>query len=267
MKRAFTLIELLVVIAIIAILAAILFPVFAQAKEAAKRTQCLSNAKQESYAWLMYAQDSDETFLTQANSGGYDLQEFQALLQPYVKNRAVFYCPTRTTVSDYCRTTANPSGRCLGYAPNFGIYSYNNGNGIFHMPVSDPNYGGSMWKGRSTSDVASASNTILVGDTNDTEMYTLSFYFQTGEGETKGAIRHGGNYQFLYVDGHSKNLKMGAYSFLVDGDSFDIMPQSVEGIKAFCYDVDKVQERNGGYGKGLPCGQVAENIVKDRVPL
>ncbi len=60
MKRAFTLIELLVVIAIIAILAAILFPVFAQAKAAAKKTVCLSNVKQQALAFTMYANDNDD---------------------------------------------------------------------------------------------------------------------------------------------------------------------------------------------------------------
>lgn len=62
MKKAFTLIELLVVIAIIAILAAILFPVFAQAKEAAKKTQAISNTKQMGTATLIYAADYDDTF-------------------------------------------------------------------------------------------------------------------------------------------------------------------------------------------------------------
>src|SRR3954464_10321579 len=60
-SRAFTLIELLVVIAIIAILAAILFPVFAQAKEAAKKTSCLSNVKQVALSTVMYAGDNDDT--------------------------------------------------------------------------------------------------------------------------------------------------------------------------------------------------------------
>ena len=59
--KGFTLIELLVVIAIIAILAAILFPVFAQARESARKISCLSNMKQLSLGWLMYAQDYDET--------------------------------------------------------------------------------------------------------------------------------------------------------------------------------------------------------------
>jgi len=66
-RHGFTLIELLVVIAIIAILAAILFPVFAQAREAARRTTCLNNVKQNTLAALMYVNDWDETF---PNSGG-----------------------------------------------------------------------------------------------------------------------------------------------------------------------------------------------------
>src|SRR5205823_4954449 len=66
-KNAFTLIELLVVIAIIAILAAILFPVFAQARESARKTTCLSNMKQNGLAALMYVQDYDEQF---PNCGG-----------------------------------------------------------------------------------------------------------------------------------------------------------------------------------------------------
>ena len=67
-KRAFTLIELLVVIAIIAILAAILFPVFAQAKEAAKKTTSASNLKQIGLAWVMYANDADDTLMRVSTS-------------------------------------------------------------------------------------------------------------------------------------------------------------------------------------------------------
>src|SRR5580692_6924427 len=67
-KKAFTLIELLVVIAIIAILAAILFPVFAQARESARKTSCLSNVKEISLALTMYVQDYDERFPMWANS-------------------------------------------------------------------------------------------------------------------------------------------------------------------------------------------------------
>ena len=95
MKRAFTLIELLVVIAIIAILAAILFPVFAQAKEAAKKTSCLSNDKQMATALFMYAGDNEDT-LCQTSWEGDAAHPYQVhwsfLMQPYIKSYDMFRC-------------------------------------------------------------------------------------------------------------------------------------------------------------------------------
>jgi prepilin-type N-terminal cleavage/methylation domain-containing protein/prepilin-type processing-associated H-X9-DG protein len=90
---AFTLIELLVVIAIIAILAAILFPVFAQAREKARGISCLSNCKQIGLGIQMYAQDYDETFVP-ASVG---FTPFNALLEPYIKNQQVWTCPSAVT--------------------------------------------------------------------------------------------------------------------------------------------------------------------------
>jgi prepilin-type N-terminal cleavage/methylation domain-containing protein/prepilin-type processing-associated H-X9-DG protein len=89
---AFTLIELLVVIAIIAILAAILFPVFAQAREKARQTACLSNNKQIGTALMMYTQDYDETVVMNGYAGG--AATWPDLLQPYIKNTQVFLCPS-----------------------------------------------------------------------------------------------------------------------------------------------------------------------------
>jgi len=95
----FTLIELLVVIAIIAILAAILFPVFAQAREKARQTSCLSNTKQIGLGLTMYVQDADEMFPTAyyykdnaGQPGGYF--HWTALIMPYVKNESMYVCPS-----------------------------------------------------------------------------------------------------------------------------------------------------------------------------
>src|SRR5512147_426654 len=83
-KSGFTLIELLVVIAIIAILAAILFPVFAQARSAARRTQCLSNMKQVGTALLMYTQDYDES-LPWSTSSAFSGWTWYQSVDPYIK--------------------------------------------------------------------------------------------------------------------------------------------------------------------------------------
>lgn len=107
-RKAFTLIELLVVIAIIAILAAILFPVFAQAREKARAISCLSNENQIGLATMMYVQDYDETYFQQLWPGGcpnsqtgywdtatpgQPTEHWAVLLFPYTKSAGVYVCP------------------------------------------------------------------------------------------------------------------------------------------------------------------------------
>src|SRR5262245_10981595 len=144
-RRAFTLIELLVVIAIIAILAAILFPVFARAREAARKTTCLSNLKNIGLAALMYVQDYDEQFPwlmmdgrnNDDNTGlskqmatlppgppAADLNNqrglfMEAKFQPYIKNFGIFGCPTLRP--DPVKTDA------IGPLNAFGSYAYGYG--------------------------------------------------------------------------------------------------------------------------------------------
>src|SRR5439155_320374 len=149
--RGFTLIELLVVIAIIAILAAILFPVFAQARDKARSAACLSNLQQIGKALMMYAQDYDEKTTWFWNSGaaaagkdplaGYWYQ----LLLPYTKNAQVFICPsvgTRGPATDapgwpYCTPDQKPypNLRRCGYGFNFGHVNYGGGDPYFSPSV------------------------------------------------------------------------------------------------------------------------------------
>ena len=122
-RVGFTLIELLVVIAIIAILAAILFPVFAKAREKARTTSCLSNLKQMSTACLMYTQDYDENYWNYYYVGPI---LWQSNISPYLKNTQVLICPS----------TANNTNGGLGDAMT--QYSFNGfpgsytWNGIFY---------------------------------------------------------------------------------------------------------------------------------------
>lgn len=136
--RGFTLIELLVVIAIIAILAAILFPVFAQAREKARQTSCLSNNKQIGLAAMMYLQDYDEMFPAEPwyggnaadgvpvlNSGdpGASPFNYKDELAPYIKNEQVWICPTNI-----------PNGTLKTAPPNLGYHM--NGNVITRTGLS-----------------------------------------------------------------------------------------------------------------------------------
>jgi len=118
-SNGFTLIELLVVIAIIAILAAILFPVFAKVREKARQTSCLSNEKQLGLAFVQYSNDNDEQLpygLIGANTHPWAGQGWANQIYPYVKSKGVFKCPDDTL-----------GGSNISYAYNNDLVWTNNG--------------------------------------------------------------------------------------------------------------------------------------------
>ena len=119
MRRGFTLIELLVVIAIIAILAAILFPVFAKAREKARQSSCLSNVKQIGLAVLSYCQDYDELLPRTAIAVNGSNYGWQTLVHPYVKNDQIFTCPSKSSIVWKSATPTSFSSCGYGYmGPN-----------------------------------------------------------------------------------------------------------------------------------------------------
>jgi len=120
-QRGFTLVELLVVIAIIAILSAIMFPVYARAREAARRSTCLSNLRQLGMAAHMYAQDWDEWLPRDHHACNSKTTHKQLVQQvkPYVENMEIFYCPSTWVVQDmmpdFAPTAQNKTDGNIGY--------------------------------------------------------------------------------------------------------------------------------------------------------
>ncbi len=171
-SKGFTLIELLVVIAIIAILAAILFPVFAQAREKARQTSCLSNMKQLGVALNMYAQDYDGA-LSQTSWEVGSLKSkihWSYLVQPYVKNLQIFVCPSDPN-------PVVPKNRICGPADTIGVslcdeqapkFSYINSYNV--MPAHD-------WIPPTESSFEKPANTIVLAERrnnmNDAAMTVL----------------------------------------------------------------------------------------------
>ena len=189
MRKGFTLIELLVVIAIIAILAAILFPVFARAREKARQTSCLSNLKQIAIATLAYVQDYDETFCgvrCGANCNAADRRGglAQHAILPYVKNQQIFLCPSNKTPPGFC---GNCSASALAELPRAG---YALGCG-FHI---DGNL--------ELAKIEKPAELYMFGDSVGTN-YWRPANDQSGC-DTGVSTIHNGGININYADGHAK---------------------------------------------------------------
>jgi len=207
MRRAFTLIELLMVISIIAILAAILLPVFAQAREAARKTQCSSNLRQLGIAIRTYSQDYDEQLPgtwdgaggsgSSSGSGGWmqftnflgpaTFDPAQGSLFPYVKSQGIFQCP-----SDAAR-------KGNSYAIN-GLLSTPTGIAAFYAGLADASL------------TQPTSTFLLIEEQDNLIASTDDAYFNVYV-PNRLSVRHQGGASYLFCDGHVKYHKSDTIRF------------------------------------------------------
>jgi prepilin-type N-terminal cleavage/methylation domain-containing protein/prepilin-type processing-associated H-X9-DG protein len=198
-RHGFTLIELLVVIAIIAILAAILFPVFARAREKARQTSCLSNTKQLALGALMYAQDYDSVIpgprdqngvTCSVHSGGM----WASNIYPYVKNTQLFICPSRDTDSCDMHQCGNSNPTISALVP--------------HVTYAPNCPGLGSGSGRKEAHISKPADMFLLGESLRGCGFWRPFY-QVPQGNcAAGTVDiHNDGINVAYCDGHAKWLK------------------------------------------------------------
>lgn len=211
-KRGFTLIELLVVIAIISILAAILFPVFARARENARRASCLSNLKQLGLGAMMYSQDYDEKILRLTTCGSTELETGKTTtntsacaapsagyvhlwmhsLYPYVKSVQVFNCPSANMTSPHRFTGGYEAYISYGYNRNQFDQTGSSGNSISITQILRP-----------SENIMFADSKLLKDDSlkDESSNYNLSYVVNQNTFDA----RHLNTVNIAYFDGHAKN--------------------------------------------------------------
>lgn len=268
LRNAFTLIELLVVIAIIAILAAILFPVFAQAKEAAKKTQDLSNAKQIGLGMHLYINDNDDVTPTVYTfSDGTSVDTYQTF-QPYLKNMDVFFSPSWSKNDAVnCPNTNTPAGqyvptektRCLGFGYNWGFGIWAGGALVgFERPNADGN--GTNLPGIGATSVDSPAQLAAFGGTYNGRRYTISAIgsiFQLYDGaEKNSSLRYGGKLNMNFVDGHAKSVQFQGYTYnpaaSPKGNGYIGVPAKTDEISKFFCATDTTNVKPSAIGLPIP---------------
>jgi prepilin-type N-terminal cleavage/methylation domain-containing protein/prepilin-type processing-associated H-X9-DG protein len=196
-RRGFTLIELLVVIAIIAILAAILFPVFAQARQKARQTQCLSNMRQIGLAVRMYIQDYDEVYpLAEVGGVGWTIPRSawdpgaDFLLKPYIKSAGILACPADRATTHNGASAVFPQYALNRLAPLPGMMLP--GSLVEIGPVGQ-------------ADAVVDSGTLLLWEHNNPAVYCTTWTTLPGHWETP----HHQGFNGLFCDGHVKRMTLG----------------------------------------------------------
>jgi prepilin-type processing-associated H-X9-DG protein len=194
------------VIAIIAILAAILFPVFARARENARKSSCMSNLKQIGLGLLQYTQDYDEQMVLVYQNGTCSAS-WGELIQPYMKSKQVFKCPSNTTATVVACSTA--SARVFtDYQANgtrYGPIPTNNGFG-YERPLDMASVADGTVRSTSLAQIVEPTRAIAVAEYKGTGNSANINSTSSGNGNLD-PTNHLGSSNYLFVDGHVKALK------------------------------------------------------------